>query len=815
MGKKINISKEEFRNLYENKKLTTFQIANYYGCCQATIWKKLKEFGIKARLPGIKRVKITKKELKNLYLNKNLSTWKIESKLNIPRGTIHRKLKEFGIKTRDLATANNKYPKNNFSGNKIEKAYMIGFRIGDLRVRKQHKNSRTICVACSSTIPEQIQLIKELFKKYGRVWIKKSANGITHTEAYLNESFDFLLTKNVPKEIFDNKDDFFSFLAGFIDAEGHIGVYRKMAKFTIGNYDSKLLKKISKNLTRYGIICKKPTSDNRKGKLNSSGYKYNNNYCTLRIYNKENLSKLFKEILPFIKHRNKLKSLNIAINNVNQRMKRKMKNEKTFYITTPIYYANGNPHAGSAYTTIAADVLVRWHKLLGEECFFLTGTDEHGLKIQEAAKKAKKEPKKFVDEISKNFKELFKKLNISNDNFIRTTNKKHEKEVKGVLQELYDRDFIYKGNYEAHYCVGCEQNLTKSDLVDGKCPLHNKEPELRKEEAYLFKLSSFQDKLLKLIKNETLCILPKKRRNEVIKFIETGLKDISISRKKEKVHWGIELPFDKEHTCFVWVDAFWNYITGIKEKNAFDKFWPVDVQLMANDIIRVHSTIWPALLLALDYEIPKTIFVHGYFTVNGKKMSKTLGNVIDPMEWAKKYPVDSIRYFFMRHIAFGQDGDISEQALINRHNDELANKLGNLVSRVSGLIEKKGIEKYTSSKQSLKEDILDEKEFKKIERLFNNYEFDKVLNEIFACIDTCNCYLQQKKPWEDNLENPKQILYEVADSIKTLAILLSPFIPETSEKIAKQFGFKISIEELDKPLKTIKIKKGEILFKKI
>jgi methionyl-tRNA synthetase len=239
---------------------------------------------------------------------------------------------------------------------------------------------------------------------------------------------------------------------------------------------------------------------------------------------------------------------------------------KKFYVTTPIYYTNGNPHIGSAYTTIAADVLARWNKLKGTEVFFLTGTDEHGQKIQETAEKAGKKPQEFVDEIAEKFKRSFKLLNIDNDFFIRTTNKKHEKEVQKVLQELYDKGYIYKGYYEAYYCVGCEQYLTESDLVDGKCPLHNTEPELRKEEAYLFKLSEFQDKLLKLIKSGKYCILPEKMRKEIITFIETGLKDISVSRLKERIYWGVELPFDKKHSCFVWVDAFWNYVTGLKIK---------------------------------------------------------------------------------------------------------------------------------------------------------------------------------------------------------------------------------------------------------
>ncbi|MEK6840567.1 MAG: methionine--tRNA ligase [Nanoarchaeota archaeon] len=469
-----------------------------------------------------------------------------------------------------------------------------------------------------------------------------------------------------------------------------------------------------------------------------------------------------------------------------------MASKNKFYVTTPIYYVNASPHVGHLYTTIAADIISRWNRLSGKDVFFLTGTDEHGQKVQEAAEKAGKTPKQFVDKIAKEFQDAFKLLNISNDNFLRTTNPFHEKEVQKVLQELYDKKHIYKGFYEALYCIGCEQYKTESDLVDGKCPLHKTTPELRKEEAYLFRLSAFQNQLLKLIKAGTYKILPEIRKKEIISFIESGLKDISISRLKEKVSWGIPLPFDKNHTCFVWVDAFWNYITGLKEKNAFKKFWPADVQLMAKDIIRVHATIWPALLLATRNKLPKTLFVHGYFTINGQKISKSLGNAISPVYFVNRYGTDSLRYFLARNIPFGEDGDFSEKVLAERHNNELADKLGNLVSRVSALAEKYGTEKC-------KNKLLAKLNTKKIEKLFSDYELDKVLNEIFAFIDLCNEHVQNKKPWETH---DKKVLYELADSIKAIAELLWPFIPETAEKIKKQFSAK-------------NIKKEEILFRKI
>ncbi len=468
-------------------------------------------------------------------------------------------------------------------------------------------------------------------------------------------------------------------------------------------------------------------------------------------------------------------------------------NKDKFYVTTPIYYTNAAPHLGGAYTTLLADILARWNRFKGKDVFFLTGTDEHGQKIQDIAEEKEKKPKEFVDEIVKKWKEVFKLLNISNDFFIRTTNPKHEKIVQDMLKKLYDKKLIYKGSYESYYCVGCEQYLTEKDLEDGKCPLHNKKPELKKEEAYMFKLSKFQDKLLELIKSGEYNIVPKKRRKEIIKFIESGLEDISISRLKEKVYWGITLPFDEDHCSWVWPDAFWNYVTGLKINNKFEEFWPADVQLMAKDIFRVHATIWPALLMGMDLPLPKNLAIHGFFTVGGKKMSKSIGNVLDPKELIEKYGADAVRYYMARNIPFGHDGDVSEKGLVERYNNELANKLGNLISRVSGLIEKYGVEKGD------KNELIEKLNRKKIEGLMENYEIDKALNEIFAFIDICNEYVQEKRPWKSK---DKEVLFNLKKSILQIAEFLKSFIPESSEKIINQFS-------------KDKIKKESILFEKI
>jgi methionyl-tRNA synthetase len=476
--------------------------------------------------------------------------------------------------------------------------------------------------------------------------------------------------------------------------------------------------------------------------------------------------------------------------------------KKKFYVTTPIYYPNDIPHIGHAYTTVAADILSRWHKLLGEDVFFLTGTDEHGKKLEKTALAKGKKPKEFIDALIPEFKSAWKKLNVEYDYFIRTTDKAHEKVIQEVLQKCFDNGDIYLGSYKGLYCVGCETYYTEKDLIEGCCPIHKKPVETLNEASYFFKLSKYQDKLLKFYKDNPKFILPEERASQVINSVKEGLQDLSISRTS--FDWGIPLPFDKKHICFVWFDALFNYYSATREKGK-SKYWPADVHLVGKDIIWFHTVYWPAFLMSVGLDLPKSVFAHGWWTFDKEKISKSVGKVINVDELISIAGVDSARYFLFRNTAFGQDGDFSEKALVERHNNELANKLGNLVSRVSALVEKYGLIKCENK-------LLKKLNLKKIETHFENYEIDKALNEIFSFIDKTNEYVQETEPWKTG---DKKALYELSDSIKAIAILLSPFMPKTCEDISKVFNFKIDYKEISKPLKVSKIKKADILFTKI
>ena len=481
---------------------------------------------------------------------------------------------------------------------------------------------------------------------------------------------------------------------------------------------------------------------------------------------------------------------------------------KKFYITTTIPYTNAPPHMGFALEIVQADVLARWNKIKGKEVFFLTGTDEHGVKNYQTAKKEGLVPQTFVDKNSAYFKELTKKLNISNNYFIRTTDKKvHWPGVIRLWNILYEKGDIYKKKYTGYYCSGCERFITEKELVAGKCPDHPTiKIEYISEENYFFRLSKYSDKIKKLVKKNKLKISPENWKKDFLGLIKDGLQDVSFSRDKKHLPWGIPVPGDENQVMYVWPDALSNYLTGIGfPDKKYKKYWPANIHVVGKDMLRFHVGIWPGMLLSIGLPLPKEIIVHGFLTINGQKISKSLGNTISPLYLIEKYSEDALRYFLMRNIPFGEDGDFSEKVLVERHNNELANKLGNLVSRVTGLAEKSGVKKTENR-------LLKKLNFKKIENLVENYEFDKTLNEIFAFIDICNEYIQNKKPWETK---DKKILYELLDSIKAVAILLWPFIPSTSERIAKHLGFEIKFENIKKPLNIKKVKKSKILFKKI
>jgi methionyl-tRNA synthetase len=466
--------------------------------------------------------------------------------------------------------------------------------------------------------------------------------------------------------------------------------------------------------------------------------------------------------------------------------------KEKFYVTTAIDYVNAAPHIGHAYQKIVADVLARWNKLQGKEVLFVTGTDEHGKKVENSAKEAGKNPKEFVDEVSKEFVKAWSALNIEYDRFIRTTDKDHQEIVADIIKKCEANGDIYLGEYEGFYCTGCEAYYTEKDCPDLICPLHKKPLEKIKEETYFFKLSKYQKFLLDLYKKHPEFILPKSRRNEIINRVKEGLRDLSITRTS--FDWGIPFPLDEKHVTYVWFDALINYYTATREKGRGDFWGSPTVHLLGKDNTWFHTVYWPAMLKSAKIELPKTTFNHGFLSFNGQKISKSLGNSISPVTLAKKYGADSVRYFCLRQFPFatGEDGDFREIALVNRHNDELANKLGNLVSRTSTLAEKYGIKKTTNS-------LIKKLKLKQIEKLVDNYELDKALNEIFAFIDICNEYIQSEKPWETH---DAKILYELVESIREIARLLSPFIPESAEKISKIF-------------ETNKIKKAPVLFKKI
>ncbi|MEK6904091.1 MAG: methionine--tRNA ligase [Nanoarchaeota archaeon] len=481
---------------------------------------------------------------------------------------------------------------------------------------------------------------------------------------------------------------------------------------------------------------------------------------------------------------------------------------KKFYITTAIDYVNADPHQGHAYEKIIADAIARWHRLCGEDVFFLTGTDDNASKNEEAAIKAGVPTKEFVDKNAKKFEQLCKLLNISHNYFIRTTSSEHFKVAQEIFKRVYDNGDIYKGKYKGLYCKGCEAFYTEKDLVKSKCPEHpNREIEILEEESYFFKLSKYHKKILELIQKGSF-IEPQEWKNEILsRLASEKLEDLSVSRVNKK--WGIPTPIDKKHFIYVWFDALLNYYTATRLKGK-EKYWPADIHLIGKGINWFHSVIFPAILLSAGIDLPKKILVHGYLTVEGQKIGKSVGNVTDPIWLVKKYGADSLRYFLLREIPFGEDGDFSEKALIERHNNELANELGNLVSRSLSMVEKYFDGKVPKGKNVLK------LETKPVFDAVEKYELHVALQEIWKLIAKVNKYINDSRPW--NAENKEEIIYSTLDSIRQISILVYPFIPETADNINKQLGIKLgNFKDLKNNLLKPggKVNKRGILFTKI
>jgi len=498
-----------------------------------------------------------------------------------------------------------------------------------------------------------------------------------------------------------------------------------------------------------------------------------------------------------------------------------------FYVTTPIYYVNDVPHIGHAYTTIAGDILARWHRSLGHSVFFLTGTDEHGLKVQRAAEKAGKSPSAFVNEIVPKWKELFDTLKISYDHFIRTTDPLHQRTVQKFIKLVDANGDIYKGTYKGNYCVECENYIPDDDVVDGMCKIHQRQVEFLEEDTYFFKMSKYAGELLDKYKENPGSIKPSSRLEEIrSRILREGLRDLSITRTT--FNWGVPFPIDKKHVTYVWFDALANYISALGWPSGakYKKFWPANIHLIGKDILWFHTAIWHSMLQSAGAPLPKTVYAHGWWTVDGQKMSKSLGNVVDPKKIVERYGVDSFRYFLFREVPFGEDGDFSEVTLIQRRNAELADELGNLVARVLTLIEKFSNNKIPKAAKQKKDDVeiiwKAEDTIRHASEHMQNLEFHKALEKIWSYIGTANKYIEDEKPWDlakQNSPHLNTVLYNLGESLRIITALIAPFIPGTAENIAKQLGL-TSVSALKK-LEWGKLKpntvisKGDILFEKI